>query len=78
MDGTPNPANALYVGFRDRPVWLVGVVALVFAQVGLALALFGSERPWAAVTDDRPVLSGRHPLHLYHVMLGAGAFRGRQ
>lgn len=71
MDDSPN------AGFRDRPVWLIGVAALVFAQAGLALALFGPERPWDAVTDDRPVLSGRHPLHLYHGTLGAGAFCAR-
>jgi hypothetical protein len=71
MDDTPND------GFRNRPVWLIGVVALVLAQAGLALALFGPSRAWSAVTDDRPVLSGRHPLHLYHGALGAGAFRDR-
>src|SRR5262245_54235079 len=62
-------------GFRERPLWLLGVAALVFAQAGLALALFGTNRAWSAVTDDRPVLSGRHPLHLYHGTLGAAAFR---
>lgn len=62
-------------GFRERPAWLVAAVAVVFAQAGLALALFGPARQWSAVTDDRPVLSGRHPLHLYHGALGAAAFR---
>jgi hypothetical protein len=62
-------------GFRERPVWLLAVGVLVVAQAGLALALFGPARPWAAITDDRPVLSGRHPLHLYHGTLGAAAFR---
>ena len=71
MDDTQIATNA---GFRDRPVWLIAVAALVVAQAGLALDLFGSERPWAAVTDDRPILSGRHPLHLYHGTLGASAF----
>lgn len=64
-------------GFRDNPAWLLGVGALVLAQAGLALALFGPVRPWTAVTDERPVLSGRHPLHLYHGTLGASAFRER-
>ena len=71
MDDTPQSPSA---GFRDRPVWLIAVAALVVAQAGLALDLFGPERPWAAVTDDRPILSGRHPLHLYHGTLGASAF----
>ncbi len=64
-------------GFRERPVWLFGVAALVLAQAGLTLALFGPARPWSAVTDDRPILSGRHPLHLYHGILGAAAFHDR-
>jgi hypothetical protein len=66
------PLDAPGDGFRARPAWLLAAVAVVVAQAGLALALFGS---WAAVTDDRPVLSGRHPLHLYHGTLGASAFR---
>jgi hypothetical protein len=62
-------------GFPERPAWLIGVAALMIAQAGLVLALFGPGRAWSAVTDDRPVLSGRHPLHLYHGTLGAAAFR---
>lgn len=61
-------------GFRHRPLWLFAVVGLVVAQAGLALALFGPERSFAAVRDDRAVLSGRHPLHLYHGSLGAASF----
>jgi hypothetical protein len=60
-------------GFRHRPIWLVGVAGVVCAQAGLALALFGPGLPF----DDRPVLSGRHPLHLYHGALGAEALRAR-
>ena len=74
MDDTPQRANA---GFRDQPAWLIAVGALVIAQAGLALALFGPEHPWTAVTDERPILSGRHPLHLYHGTLGASAFAAR-
>jgi len=74
MDDTHSALNA---GFRHRPAWLGGILALVLAEAGLALALFGPERPWAAVIDDRPILSGRHPLHLYHGTLGAGAFTAR-
>ena len=74
---TARVPSAPIAGFRDRPVWLIGVAALVIAQAGLALSLFGTERPWAAVTDDRPILSGRHPLHLYHGTLGIRAFMAR-
>src|SRR6516162_1475201 len=69
MNDSPNE------GFRQQPLWLLGVAGLVIAQAGLALALFGSTQAWSAVTDDRAVLSGRHPLHLYHGTLGAAAFR---
>lgn len=69
MDETPTG------GFRERPAWLVAAAVVVVAQAGLALGLFGPGRPWAAVTDDRPIVSGRHPLHLYHGTLGAAAFR---
>ncbi|MDY3559695.1 hypothetical protein R5W23_000709 [Gemmata sp. JC673] len=62
-------------GFREQPVWLVAAAVVVVAQAGLALGLFGTGRQWAAVTDDRPIVSGRHPLHLYHGTLGAAAFR---
>ncbi|MBP3959155.1 hypothetical protein J8F10_28250 [Gemmata sp. G18] len=68
---TEAPTN----GFREQPAWLVAAAVVVVAQAGLALALFGPARQWSAVTDDRPVLSGRHPLHLYHGTLGASAFR---
>jgi hypothetical protein len=71
MDDTPPD------GFRQRPLWLVGVAGVVFAQAGLALALFGPGLSFANLLDDRPVLSGRHPLHLYHGSLGAAAFRAR-
>jgi hypothetical protein len=39
----------------------------------MTLTLFGYDRPWERLLDDQPILSGRHPLHLYHGHLGAGA-----
>ena len=62
-------------GFRQQPAWLVAAALVLIAQAGLALSLFGSSRSWTAVTDERPILSGQHPLHLYHGTLGARAFR---
>jgi hypothetical protein len=61
-------------GFRQRPVWLAAVALLVVGQAGLTVSAFGG---WSAITDDRPVTSGRHPLHLYHGSLGADTFRLR-
>lgn len=61
-------------GFRARPGWLPVLILILIGQAGLALERFGS---WSAVTDDRPLLDGRHPLHLYHGTLGAETFRQR-
>jgi hypothetical protein len=47
------------------------LLALVAWQGWMTLTLFGPDRPWARLLDDRPILSGRHPLHLYHGYLGA-------
>lgn len=68
-DGPPQQ-----LGFRHRPLWLLAVAGLVVAQVGLTLKLFGPDG-WAAVADDRPITTGRHPLHQYHAGIGAGAIR---
>jgi hypothetical protein len=75
MTPTPTPTEPPNDGFRQQPLWLVAAAVVVIAQAGLALGLFDKGRQWSAVTDDRPVLSGRHPLHQYHGWLGASAFR---
>jgi hypothetical protein len=50
----------------------------LFAWQGwMTLSLFGEERPCEAMLDARPVVSGRHPLHLYHGYLGAHSFKYR-
>lgn len=59
-----------------RPVWLLAVALVVVSQLGLALPLFGPD-PWATLHDSRPLVGGRHPLHLYHGSLGATAIRER-
>jgi hypothetical protein len=41
----------------------------------MTLGLFGEDAPWERILDDQPILSGRHPLHLYHGYLGAQALR---
>lgn len=69
---TDGPPDA---GFRHQPLWLLAVAGLAFGQAGLALQLFGSRN---ALADGRPVVAGRHPLHLYHAGLGADAFRHRR
>jgi hypothetical protein len=37
----------------------------------MTLTLFGPEQPWNVLLNDEPIVSGRHPLHLYHGYLGA-------
>ncbi len=59
-------------GFRDRPGWVLALAVVVAGQFGLATIPFGGID---AVLDDRPVVEGRHPLHLYHGTLGAEMFR---
>ena len=61
------------IGFRSRPVWFAALALIVIGQGALALQLFGGS--FADVRDDRPIFDGRHPLHLYHGMLGAATFR---
>ncbi len=53
-----------------HPLWLLALLALAAWQAWMALALFGPD-PWHALTNDQPLLAGRHPLHLYHGHLGA-------
>lgn len=47
------------------------MMTLVIAQGWFSLRLFGTEAQWRPLGDDRPVVSGRHPLHLYHGYLAA-------
>ncbi len=56
-----------------RFVWPLVLLALVGWQGWLTLQLFGPEQPWQRLIDDQPILSGRHPLHLYHGLLGAAS-----
>jgi hypothetical protein len=57
-------------------LWLVPLLALFAWQGGLTASLFGPD-PGRALLDDEPVVSGRHPLHLYHAALGARSFFDR-
>jgi hypothetical protein len=72
-------ARRARAGFGHSHFWSVLLLLLVAGQGWLTLALFGRDRPWERLLDDGPVLSGRHPLHLYHGQLGSQALwaRGR-
>jgi hypothetical protein len=66
--GAVNPLPAV----GRHPVWLLGLAGLLAWQGWMTLGLFGPD-PWGRLVDDEPILSGRHPLHLYHGYLGARA-----
>jgi hypothetical protein len=67
-NGEPQSTSA-----GDHRAWCLLLLGLVAWQTWMALTLFGAEQPWRDLLDDRPILSGRHPLHLYHGYLGARA-----
>ncbi len=61
----PRPGNHV--------LWLVPFFGVVIWQVWMTLGLFGARQEPARLFDDRPLVSGRHPLHLYHGYLGAAS-----
>jgi hypothetical protein len=61
----------------DHPLWLLSLAALLAWQAWMTLGLFDARRAPASLLDDRPILSGRHPLHLYHGHLGARTLLSR-
>ncbi|MFO0846807.1 MAG: hypothetical protein U0797_31320, partial [Gemmataceae bacterium] len=74
---TPPPCQPPSAG--RHPLWLLGLAVLVAFQGWLTLGLLGAREAPGRLLDDEPILSGRHPLHLYHGYLGARALveRGR-
>ena len=74
-DGANQADGLAEVGFWQKPFWALVLVALVGCQIAATLGLFGSDHSWRNVVDDRPILDGRHPLHLYHGLLGAESWR---
>lgn len=69
-DRTPSgPAEQPPVVLVDSLCWLLLHVALLAGQGWATFGLFGNS--WDSLSNDEPVLSGRHPLHLYHGHLGA-------
>ena len=59
---------------RTWPWWLA-LLLLVGWQAWMTLTLFGPNDPWRRLLGDDPIVSGRHPLHLYHGHLGAQALQ---
>ncbi|MCZ2343954.1 MAG: hypothetical protein LC104_19480 [Bacteroidales bacterium] len=73
MDKSTTPI----LGFYHQPQWFFALAIIVLGQAGLTLELFGPEHALTGLTDSRPIIGGRHPLHLYHASLGAETFRDR-
>lgn len=92
MERTPSHTSpAQQSGLVACVLW--GSVGLVLAawQGWMTLTLFAPARAstafpptdlaaaaWQRLHDDQPILSGRHPLHLYHGYLGATAQREQE
>ncbi len=57
--------------------WAAVFAGLLAGQAWMAFTLLSPERTWDALVDDRPLVSGYHPLHLYHGVLGAESLRRR-
>ncbi len=62
-------------GWLCRAAPAILLLGLVAAQGWLVLHLFGPDHAWQHLLDDTPLVSGRHPLHLYHGFLGACSLR---
>jgi hypothetical protein len=77
MDRAAKPPadGAAYSSPGESKSWLVVLLSLVAWQGWMTLELFGPDHPWQHLRDDQPILSGRHPLHFYHGMLGAQSLR---
>jgi hypothetical protein len=74
----PSPAKTavgvpLKVG--NHWAWLLPLLGLLAWHGWLTLGLFDADHGMTRLLDDQPVMSGRHPLHLYHGSLGATSLR---
>jgi hypothetical protein len=58
-------------GAGNHLLWYLLLAGLVVWQGWMTLSLFGYDHPWERLLDEQPIVSGRHPLHLYHGALGA-------
>lgn len=64
-------------GFRQRPAWLAVVALLLLGQGWLTLRLFAPDYDIKRLTNEEPIVAGRHPLHFYHGMIGVKAQQER-
>jgi hypothetical protein len=64
-------------GFRANRAWLLVLLGLLVGQGWLTLRLFTPDLSVERLLNDEPILSGQHPLHLYHGQLAAKTWRER-
>jgi len=64
-------------GWTDHAAWALLLPALLAWQAWMTLGLFDCRDEPRRLLDERPVLSGRHPLHQYHGLLGSRALLRR-
>lgn len=57
-----------------RLFWVLVLLGLCAWQGWMTWTLFGLADARQRLLDDEPIVSGRHPLHLYHGYLGASSF----
>jgi hypothetical protein len=79
MEPRKPPSNGapISAGAGNHPLWWLAFLALAAAQAWMTLGLFSREHTTDRLLDETPVLSGRHPLHLYHGLLGARSWLKR-
>ncbi len=77
MDRLPRQPGSPTRCRADHPAWLLVLLALMAYQAWMTLGLFGGEQPWRRLLTAAPIVSGRHPLHLYHGFLGARSITER-
>jgi hypothetical protein len=58
--------------------WCLLLLGLIVGHGWKTLHLFGGDDAWLRLQDEQPIVSGRHPLHLYHGYLGAQSFHARR
>jgi hypothetical protein len=77
MERQPYAGIDASVAAPSRSGWRFVLLGLLIWQGWATLGLFGTDHPWDRLLDDQPIMSGRHPLHLYHGYLGARALLTR-
>lgn len=82
MDANPEKPKQTQCGTPKQPLWVrglvgLGVLGLILGHVFLCLGPYGGLNIFEKGWPEHPPLLGKHPLHLYHSVLGAKGLLGR-